>query len=114
MMGFDSSKIGKDRIISGVTTIDSDFTSYYSLNEVFALESEKYEKMRSIFIKLVSTYMKVNKKMPRNVIIFATSLSKTDTVLFKEYFTNKAYEDLTKEIKDKINMSCILVSDGSF
>ena len=78
---------------------------------MFSSESEKYEKMRSIFIKLINIYLKVNKKIPRNLIIFASSLSKTDIVLFKEYFTDKAYEDLTKQLKDKISMTCILVSE---
>lgn len=64
LMAFDSSKCGKNNVLSGVATVNSTFSSICSRISEFTGTTDKLQGMFSLMMKLIDAYVARNKQAP--------------------------------------------------
>jgi hypothetical protein len=75
IVGFDSSKSGKENVLSCCGTVNSTFSSMYSCTTTFSQSEDKLKAMKGLLKKTIDYYYQRNQSHPREIIIFQNSCS---------------------------------------
>ena len=85
---FDNAKQGNKNVMSGVATINSTFSSVCSKISEYTDINDKLNCMMGMMLKLIDSYLKRNKQVPKEVVIFANSCSNDQMNLYHEFMIN--------------------------
>lgn len=82
MVAFDSAKVGRKTNMALCATLNSTFSSIFSRTESYENIESKFNVMMNLTLKAVDAYYRRNKEVPEEVIIFPSSTSNDQIVMF--------------------------------
>jgi hypothetical protein len=86
MIAFDNAKVGRKTNIAMCATINSTFSSIFSRIESYENIDSKFNIMMHLTLKAIDAYTQKNKDLPSEVIIFHSSASNDQIVIFQQYY----------------------------
>ena len=86
MIAFDNAKVGRKTNISMCATVNSTFSSIFSRIDTDENIDSKFTIMMNLTLKAIDAYTHRNKEVPSEVIIFHSSASNDQIVMFQQYY----------------------------
>jgi len=83
MVAFDNAKVGRKTNMAMCATVNSTFSSIFSRTESYENNDSKFNVMMNLTLKAVDAYFVRNKEVPSEVIIFHSSTSNDQIVMFQ-------------------------------
>ena len=90
IVGFDNASVGGKSVVSICSTVNSTFSSIFTLSEKYSGNEDKMVKMSNLLCKTMEFYVSKNKNLPNEVIIFHNACTFDQVKLFIEYFLEPA------------------------
>jgi len=101
MIAFESAKAGSNTTLAMCATVSSVFSSIYSTTMSYSSIDSKFNVMVNLTLKGVDAYCQKNKEIPSEVIIFNSSTSNDQIVMFQEYYIKKLRSKLDEAYRGK-------------
>lgn len=83
MVAFDSAKVGRKTNMAMCATVNPNFSSVFSRTESYENTESKFSVMMNLTLKAVDAYTQRNKEVPSEVIIFHSSASNDQIIMFQ-------------------------------
>ena len=90
IIGIDSAASGGKNVVSLCSTMNSTFSSVFTVAEPFSTMDDKMDKMMKLLCRSIEYYVERNSKTPREIIIFHSSCSRDQEISLIKYFIEPA------------------------
>lgn len=101
MVAFETAKAGRETTLAMCSTLNSAFSSIFSRTETFDMSEKKFASMLNLTMKGVEAYLARNKEVPAELLIFNSSASNDQVVMFQDYFLKPLKAKLQDIYKEK-------------
>lgn len=101
MVAFETAKAGRATTLAMCSTLNSAFSSIFSRTETFEMSEKKFASMLNLTMKGVEAYLARNKEVPAEMLIFNSSASNDQVVMFQDYFLKPLKTKLQDIYKEK-------------
>lgn len=86
MVAFENAKVGRKTTLAMCATLNSTFSSIFSRTETYENNDSKFTMMLNLTLKAVDAYAHRNKEVPAEMIIFNSSTSNDQMIMFQDYY----------------------------
>ena len=94
MVAFEVAKAGRSTTLGMCATLNSTFSSIFSRNETFEAAEKKFTSMINLTLQAIEAYAHRNKEPPSEVLLFHSSASNDQIIMFQDYFIKPVKQKL--------------------
>lgn len=86
LMAFETTKVGASTTLGMCATLNSAFSSIFSRTDTFQGIEKRFGCMLSLTLKAIEAFVHRNKEPPSEVLVFNSSTSHDQMVMFQDYY----------------------------